>query len=80
MVAASSVTMSPELMVSTALLAALKLPILTVRGLGMRVNSAAWACAIVAQARSVAANARPENLDMKIPHRTGLHPLGAYSL
>src|ERR1035437_8378808 len=79
-VAASSVTMSPELMVSTALLAALKLPILTVRGLGMSVNSAARACAVVALARSVAANARPENLDMIIPRRTGLHPWGAYSL
>src|SRR5262245_44806310 len=40
-VAASSVTMSPELIVSTGRLVALKLPMFTVRGLGISVCSAA---------------------------------------
>src|SRR4029077_2241541 len=42
-VAASNVTMSPELMVRAGLLAALKLPMLTVLGVGISVNSAALA-------------------------------------
>src|SRR6266576_2135286 len=42
-VAASKVTMSPELMVSAGLLAALKFPMLTVLGVGISVNSAAAA-------------------------------------
>jgi hypothetical protein len=42
-VAASSVTMSPELIVSTGLFAASKFPIFTVRGEGISVYSAAIA-------------------------------------
>src|ERR1700704_5909997 len=42
-VAASKVTMSPELIVKAGLLAALKLPMLTVLGVGISVNSAASA-------------------------------------
>src|SRR5258708_29464223 len=42
-VAASSVTMSPELMVKAGLLAALKFPMFTVLGVGISVNSAAAA-------------------------------------
>jgi len=56
-VADSSVTMSPELMVSTGLFVASKLPMLTVRGLGISVNSAAFAW-LAAQANRAAAPKR----------------------
>src|ERR1051325_6763083 len=65
-VAASSVTMSPELIVKTGLFAALKLPMFTVRGDGISVNSAAWA-GMHAAATNSADIGRNANRDTESP-------------
>src|ERR1700730_5888875 len=64
-VAASKVTMSPELMVRAGLLAALKFPMLTVLGVGIRVISAA--AALLADMIKGASNTTRCNFGLRNP-------------